>query len=98
MPQDAVKITGPVTTYDKPADSGNVVTRAFCPTCGAPIYSTNSGMAGLVFLRASSLDDPEIFQPQLAVYTKRAASWDQIDPALPSFAEMPPMEERPIPG
>ncbi len=47
-------------------------------------------MQGMVVVRASSLDDPEIFTPKLAVHTNRAASWGPIDPALPGFEEMPP--------
>ena len=90
MAEEGFTVTGALSSYDKPADSGNIVTRKFCPTCGAAILSTNSGMPGMVFVRASSLDDPEVFQPQLAVYTSRAPSWDKLDPALPSIAEMPP--------
>ncbi len=51
--------------------------------------STNSAMDGLVFLRASSLDDPNVITPGLIVYASRAAAWDHLDPALPAFPEMP---------
>jgi hypothetical protein len=91
VPKDAVSITGEVKTYDKPADSGNVVSRAFCPTCGAAVYSLNAAMPQLVFIRASSLDDLEVFKPQFIVYASRAASWDYVDPRLPAFPTMPPM-------
>lgn len=94
VPKDAVSITGAVTIYDRPADSGNIVSRAFCPTCGAPIYSLNSAMPQMIFLRASSLDDLEAFKPQVVVYASRAASWDYIDPDLPAFEKMPPMAGR----
>jgi len=91
VPEDAVSVTGKVASFDKPADSGNIVSRAFCPTCGAPVYSRNSAIPHLVFFRASSLDDLEVFKPQMVVYASRAASWDHIDPKLPSFEKMPPM-------
>lgn len=90
VPQSAFEVTGELRFYDAPADSGNIVSRGFCPTCGSAVYSRNTGMPGIVAVRASSLDDPEVFQPQLVVYTKRAASWDLVDPALPGFEEMPP--------
>jgi hypothetical protein len=90
VPADTVEIKGQATTFEKPADSGNIVTRAFCPTCGSAIYSTNSGMDGLIFLRASSLDDPEVFEPQFVVYAAQAASWDRPDQSLPQFDGMPP--------
>ncbi len=43
----------------------------------------------MVFPRASGLDDPDVITPQMVVYTSRAPAWDNIDPALPSFPEMP---------
>ncbi|MHA1572835.1 MAG: GFA family protein, partial [Alphaproteobacteria bacterium] len=60
-----------------------------CPECGAAIYSRNSAMKGVVFVRASSLDDLEIAKPQLIVYASRAPSWSKLDPELPTFAGMP---------
>lgn len=89
VPKAAVTVTGQVACYERPADSGNLVSRAFCPTCGAAVYSTNSAMPDLLFIRASSLDDPEVFKPHMIVYASRAPSWDHMDPDLKSYAEMP---------
>lgn len=85
-------VQGDVSFYDRPADSGNVVSRGFCPGCGSPVFSRNSGMPGMVFVRASSLDDPDRFQPAMIVYSSRAPSWSRMDPGLPTFAEMPPAD------
>ena len=89
MPEPSVKMKGAVTGYKHSADSGNDVERCFCPTCGCAIYSTNTSMPGMVFLRASSLDDPDQVTPQMIVYASRAPKWDVMDASLPSFAEMP---------
>jgi len=89
VPEEEFTVSGEVKFYDRPADSGNIVSRGFCPNCGSAIYSKNSGMRGMVFPRASSLDDPEIAKPQLIVYASRAPSWAQLDPNLPIFQEMP---------
>lgn len=89
VPEADFSAKGEVKFYDHPADSGNIVSRGFCPNCGSAIYSTNSAMPGMIFIRASSLDDPEIARPAFAVYASRAASWDFVDPALPSFTVMP---------
>ena len=89
VPKKAVRVTGEVAVYDRPADSGNVVSRGFCPTCGAAVHSTNSSMPDMLFIRASSLDDPEVFKPQMIVYASRAPSWDHMDPKLLSFATQP---------
>lgn len=89
-PEGAVALTGELKGYARPADSGNLVTRYFCPTCGAAIYSINAAMPQMIFLRASSLDDPEVFKPQMHVYVSRAASWDARREGLPAFDTMPP--------
>lgn len=95
VPEASFRLTGEMRFFDKQADSGNTISRGFCPTCGAPVYSKNSGMPGFAFVRASSLDDPEVFKPTMAVYTSRGPSWDTLDPALPAFDEMPGNVDRP---
>jgi hypothetical protein len=90
VPKETVTLSGRLSEYAAPADSGNMVTRAFCPTCGAPVFSTNTAMPELIFLRASSLDDLEVFQPQMVVFASRAPSWDRMDAGLPTFPRMPP--------
>jgi hypothetical protein len=89
VPAPAVTITGKVSTYDRAADSGATVTRAFCPNCGSAVYSTNAAQPSVIFIRASSLDDPEIFRPQVVVYASRRASWDSIAGDLSTFDRMP---------
>ena len=93
VPEPAFHVSGELGFYESKADSGNTISRGFCPTCGSAVYSTNSGMPGLIFVRASSLDDPEVFRPGVVVYTSRAASWSTIDPTLPSFDKNPSAEE-----
>jgi hypothetical protein len=95
VPETSFTVTGEIRFFDKPADSGNLVSRGFCPNCGSAIYSKNSGMPGLVFVRASSLDEPDVFKPQMIVYTDRAAAWDYMDSLLPGFATMPSPEDMP---
>lgn len=92
VPKSAVSITGDTTVFEAQTDAGNTVSRHFCPTCGSPVFSTNSSMPDLLFLRASCLDDPEIFQPGVVVYTKSRPSWDHIGQGLPEFDAMPPPE------
>ena len=88
LSEEAFSCSGPLTFYDHPADSGNMVSRGFCPTCGCAVLSRNSGMPGTVFPRASTLDDPEVAKPKVIVYASRAPSWDHLDASLPAFPEM----------
>src|SRR5262245_28418369 len=90
VPEDTLELSGATKGYARPSASGNLVTRTFCPECGAPLFSTNAAMPSMLFLRASSLDDLEVFQPQMHVWTERAASWDKPASNLPTFARMPP--------
>ena len=83
-------LTGQVTFYDRPADSGNVVSRGFCPHCGSAILSRNSAMPGMVFIRASSLDNLDAVQPAMTVYASRAPGWATLAQENPIFELMPP--------
>ena len=87
---DGFSVEGPLSSYARPADSGNTVTRYFCPTCSSAIYSTNSAMPGMRFVRASSLDDPDAVEPGMVVYASRAPAWDRIE-GMPSYPEMAPL-------
>lgn len=90
VPEASVSLIGETKGYARAADSGNMVTRHFCPNCGAAVFSRNAGRSGMMFLRASSLDDLEVFKPQMHVYASRAASWDHRSSDLPAFDKMPP--------
>jgi hypothetical protein len=70
-------------------DSGNVKTRAFCPTCESPVYLTFKAMPDLFTVHAASLDDPGRYKLQMVLYTARGHAWDHLDPALPKFDKMP---------
>lgn len=88
VPEEALQLQGNLKFFDKPADSGNIVSRGFCPDCGSAVYSRNSGMPGLVFIRASSLEDMNLVSPSLTVYASRAPEWAAIDTSHPVFQEM----------
>ena len=89
VPDASFSMSGEIKYYERPADSGKLVTRGFCPACGSAILSRNSGMPGMTFIRVSSLDDPEAVEPQMTVYAARAPSWAVLDRARPVFDIMP---------
>lgn len=89
FPRAAARVSGQPTLWDKAAASGNIVSRAFCPSCGSPVFSTNAGMPELLFIRAGSLDDPRRYAPGMVVWARSGYSWDHTDPALPKFETMP---------
>jgi len=94
VPKDALRIMGDVKYHEAKADSGNTVSLGFCSICGAPVVGQSSGMPALMMLRAGSLDDPSWYRPGMDLYTASAQPWDHMNPDLPKFPKMPPMQPR----
>ncbi len=72
------------------ADSGNRMHRGFCPQCGTHVTSAAESRPHLVFIRAGTLDDPELARPAMTIWTQAAPSWACFDPQLPSVSGQPP--------
>lgn len=89
FPRAGVKVRGQATHWDIVADSGNVKTRSFCPTCGSPVYMRFSALPDIFTVHAASLDDPRRFKPQAVTYSVRGYAWDFIDPSVQRFDTMP---------
>ena len=88
VPKKALQITGTLSQYTRASDSGNAVTRFFCPVCGAGIYSQGT-LRGVAILKAGTLDDSTAFKPEAAVFTSRAPHWDKPATDLQHFPEAP---------
>jgi hypothetical protein len=80
-------ISGVVKGYTSLADSGRKITREFCPICGSPLFTRAEKFPDLVFLKAGSLDEPEVIKPSCQSWTKCAVSWAYIDEKLPCYTE-----------
>jgi len=88
--RDGVTIEGRLSDHVTKADSGNVMHRRFCPICGTPLFSEAESRPHLIFVRAGSLDDPEIARPAATIWTSQAPSWACIDSRLPQVPQQPP--------
>lgn len=91
VPAAALKITGAVKYHDVKAESGNTMSRGFCPECGSRLFAKASAMADLGMITAATLDDPSQYKPTMDIFTASAQPWDHMNPALPKFPKMPPM-------
>ncbi len=91
VPRNALKITGEVKYYDVKGDSGNTVSRGFCPNCGARLFGRPAVVSDLIVIMAGSLDDPSWYKPGMDFYTASAQPWDYMNPDLPKFPQMPQM-------
>jgi hypothetical protein len=90
FPSASFTVTGKLSDYSCAADSGNVMHRRFCPVCGTPMFSEAEVRPHLIFVRAGTLDDPEIARPSATIWTSQAPSWACMDPALPKVERQPP--------
>lgn len=93
VPRTALTLSGQSRYYEVRAESGNRVSRGFCPHCGSPVFIQAELVPELQGLRAASLDDPSLFQPQMHVWTDRAQPWDHMNLALRKFEKEPTEEE-----
>jgi hypothetical protein len=84
-----IRFHGEAREFRSTADSGNDVMRAFCPTCGSGVYARNAAMPDMIFVRASALDEPNLFSPQMVVWAARAPAWDPVAGGIPAFATAP---------
>jgi len=88
--EEAVTIQGEATAYTVIADSGNEMTRYFCPRCGSRLYGRNSGRPNLVSIQVGCLDDHSWFSPQVVLFTSRRHDWDITSEEVSNFEKMPP--------
>jgi len=86
----AVAVTGEPRHWEAVGEGGTIKHSAFCGACGSPLFLTFPQMPDIFVVRAGSLDAPERFRPQLAMWASAGQAWDSLDPALAKFAKMPP--------
>jgi hypothetical protein len=96
FPSDAVTIEGELRDFRSIADSGNVMHRRFCPTCGTHLFSEAESRPHLIFVRAGTLDDREMVKPAMTIWTSSAPTWAHIDATIPSLRGQPPPTPPPL--
>ncbi len=90
--EDALRLTGAEPRYFAVnAESGRQFKRGFCTKCGSTVLCKPD--APLIFIVASSLDDPAVYAPDIEIWTSSAQPWDILDPSLRHFLKQIPDEE-----
>lgn len=90
VPRESLSLTGTLSDFAATADSGNVMHRQFCPTCGTPVGGYAEVRPHLYVLRIGTLDDPGRYPPQVTIWTDAAPAWAPIDHDLPTLPGQPP--------
>jgi hypothetical protein len=81
-----VTITGPVGSFERPANSGAVFTRTFCPTCGTPICGQSSRAPDALMLPVGLFGKhTEWFAPNQVIFGRSHRAWDAIAVGIPHY-------------
>lgn len=92
---DDVSIEGEVRWHEVLADSGNTLSRGFCPTCGTPLFAQSSSRQHLIVVRIGAFNDNTELGPQSLIWTDSAPAWAQFDSKLPKAERQPPLLAEP---
>ncbi|MEJ2021243.1 MAG: GFA family protein [Maritimibacter sp.] len=76
--------------FQKPGASGGIVARAFCPSCGTPLWS-EPAHEPFIPVKVGALDDSSDLAPQMDIYVSSAPAWHSLTEGAPHFPKMPEM-------
>jgi hypothetical protein len=83
-----VAITGETRSFARSANSGAVLTRAFCPDCGTPILAHSSRAPEVLMLPVGLFGDAAAgwYEPNQLIFARSHRAWDIIAAELPQHA------------
>lgn len=89
VPEDDLEVLqGELSVYEKPADSGRVVSMYACAVCGTKMWNKPPA-PGVVIMKAGNLDDISWAEPVGNIWTASKVPWVEIDPDQPSYEGQP---------
>jgi hypothetical protein len=86
---DAVRFTGKTLQFSSMAANGNTAVRNSCPVCGSLVFGGELGKDTSHTIYAGTLDDPSLFHPTVAIFTRDRPDWAVIPPGLKVFERNP---------
>ena len=89
MRKDNVEITGETKRYAHEVDSGNTLSKDFCPNCGSQMFGGNAARPGSIAIKAGCIDQKSEIKPQFNVYTGSKIPCTLMDEGIPGFDKMP---------
>lgn len=75
VPEGALELAGDLKTYADTGDSGQPVSRSFCPSCGSPVTTTAAVMPGMVIIKAGTFDDTSWLKPSAEIFCASSQPW-----------------------
>ena len=89
MPREGFRYTRGEPKQFTRSDLETAVTREFCGNCGTAIGTRAPGMPNAMILKVGTMDDPSVFQPQMAIFTVDKQHFHHIPEGLPAFERFP---------
>lgn len=84
-----LEVKGELKTFTGTGTSGNPVYRQFCPDCGSPIASKAPSSAGMVFVKAGTLDDTTWLAPAVHIWCDSKQAWVSIPEGVVAIPKAP---------
>ncbi|MDO8286293.1 MAG: GFA family protein [Rhodoferax sp.] len=97
FPSAAIEVTGSMSCFTSIADSGNQISRHFCPGCGSHLFASSSATPQFRVVRLGTLDDPSSIRPEVNMWSASAPSWACLDPTLRFETQQPAPLQQPRP-
>ena len=89
MPLEEFKFAKGQPQEYKRNDLENAVTRLFCDKCGTAIGTKNPIRPNSIILKVGTFDDPSIFSPAVAIFTKDKQNFHHIADNVKAFDKRP---------
>jgi hypothetical protein len=95
FPSSAIEVTGSMSCFTSSADSGNHISRYFCPSCGSHLFASSSVSPQFRVVRLGTLHDPSSIKPEINMWSSSAPSWACLDATLKCEARQPAPPQSP---
>lgn len=89
VPRSALRVTGEVRYFGVRGESGQILNRGFCTSCGSRLFGKPDFKPELMVIMAGTLDDPSHHQPKMDIYVESAQPWGYMNPHLPKVPKAP---------
>jgi hypothetical protein len=89
VPTESLTWQGKTQTYQHQADSGNQMTKHFCPQCGSQLFGLNAAKPDRMHIKVGTMDNADWFAPQCNVWASSRLPSTPIDPSVKDFDTMP---------
>jgi len=86
----AVRFSGRTRVFISRSARGTESVRNFCAVCSSLVCGGRIGEDDQHTIYAGSLDDPSLFRPAIAIFTRNRPTWAVIPPELTAFEAGPP--------